>query len=884
MNCYNKLPLVLLLVFQSLFSSAQGDCFLSLDSGFPIITSPRCEDPNGSIEVSATGTGDVTYSINGGPFVTSGLFENLTTGQYTIVMRDDNCDIHLIVDLEGEESIEFISAVSTPSDCDQNTGTITINATGLGLRYSINGGAFQQSNVFTGLAGGLYTIRIQDANDCIDVREVNVDQGSIQLEDIIVRDTDCESSNGRIEAVANGNGLQYRLDGVTNWRTNPVFGGLGPGVYFLEIRDEDGCILRQRVIISNDLNASLTTVNPMCGEDNGEIIVNVFDEGNYEFSIDGGVTYQNNNTFSNLPTGTYTIRIRLVGTNCFITRTVVLDVDPEITIEQIIRERPTCNASNGQIEIIATGENLRYFLSSDTINRNNQTGVFPNLPEGSYNLIIRNEDDCELTRTITLTEFNDIDLNDVISVPSSCTIAQGSLTIDARSTRGEDLTYSIDGGPFSSNNVFEPLIAGTYTITIASTLGCTLEFDAIVPPLDPIVITEIPTSVPSSICTSDGEIMIIVEDPEGVEYSLDNINWQTENVFTGLPQGIYIIYLRNQEGCSTQTGEISLPASFGIDEVVIVNTVCERPEGQIEVFGVGSRLEFNVDNGPWQESNIFEGLSVGAHTVFMRDFFGCLDERDFEITSEGGLLLSLSEIFYPECSDTNAAVTLQVETDSSEILYWTDGVDPSPSPTFTSLGLGVTTFYAQDEFGCTDTIDVSITETSLVSHQAITQDYICFFQDGSITIESTGGLPPFNYSIDGTTYQRENTFTGLREGTYTIFILDREGCPSQIEVEVPYQCEPHIPNAITPDNNGMNDRLSLLHERVLHVNEFRIFNSWGEVVYERFDFETSDYSQFWDGIDLTDSPGDQKVFLYEVLFIDTDEIEKTKKGVFHVVR
>ncbi|MBL0008404.1 MAG: T9SS type A sorting domain-containing protein [Saprospiraceae bacterium] len=47
--------------------------------------------------------------------------------------------------------------------------------------------------------------------------------------------------------------------------------------------------------------------------------------------------------------------------------------------------------------------------------------------------------------------------------------------------------------------------------------------------------------------------------------------------------------------------------------------------------------------------------------------------------------------------------------------------------------------------------------------------------DGSITIDASGGVAPYGYSIDGITFQSENTFTGLAAGTYTITIRDSNG-------------------------------------------------------------------------------------------------------------
>jgi len=47
--------------------------------------------------------------------------------------------------------------------------------------------------------------------------------------------------------------------------------------------------------------------------------------------------------------------------------------------------------------------------------------------------------------------------------------------------------------------------------------------------------------------------------------------------------------------------------------------------------------------------------------------------------------------------------------------------------------------------------------------------------DGSITIDASGGVAPYGYSIDGVVFQSENTFTGLAAGTYTITIRDSNG-------------------------------------------------------------------------------------------------------------
>ncbi|MFN8298205.1 MAG: SprB repeat-containing protein [Chitinophagales bacterium] len=50
---------------------------------------------------------------------------------------------------------------------------------------------------------------------------------------------------------------------------------------------------------------------------------------------------------------------------------------------------------------------------------------------------------------------------------------------------------------------------------------------------------------------------------------------------------------------------------------------------------------------------------------------------------------------------------------------------------------------------------------------------------GAITISATGGVPPFQYSIDnGATYQNSIPFNGLAAGSYDVVIRDNFGCTS----------------------------------------------------------------------------------------------------------
>jgi hypothetical protein len=131
---------------------------------------------NGSIVASATGgAGGFTFNINGGAFQGSGTFSNLGAGSYTIVAKDVNgCTGSAIFTLTPPNpcsgvTITVSSSTNPNVPCSaSNNGSITITpGGGTGpYTFSLNGGAFQSSNVFNGLASGNFLITARDVNNC----------------------------------------------------------------------------------------------------------------------------------------------------------------------------------------------------------------------------------------------------------------------------------------------------------------------------------------------------------------------------------------------------------------------------------------------------------------------------------------------------------------------------------------------------------------------------------------------------------------------------------------------------------------------------------------------------------------------------------------------
>ena len=105
--------------------------------------------------------------------------------------------------------------------------------------------------------------------------------------------------------------------------------------------------------------------------------------------------------------------------------------------------------------------------------------------------------------------------------------------------------------------------------------------------------------------------------------------------------------------------------------------------------------------------------------------------------------------------------------------------------------------------------------------------------------------------------------------TYTVKVTTHFGCTASDAIGIKTFCEStqvFIPNAFTPDNDGLNDILMVRGKGIANVKYFRIFNRWGELIFEKNNFAANDVRFAWDGkIRGVVGPPDVFVYMAEVI-------------------
>ncbi len=146
---------------------AKNGPIISLGS---VVNAASCSVMDGSIQVSASqGKEPYQFFLNDLPAQSSGLFENLSAGIYTISVRDGNGCV-AAVDNVNVNALDFsLTATITADDaCLSGSGSVVIEVSegNPPYTYKLGNGTFSDNNMFSGLPTGNHAISVKDNNNC----------------------------------------------------------------------------------------------------------------------------------------------------------------------------------------------------------------------------------------------------------------------------------------------------------------------------------------------------------------------------------------------------------------------------------------------------------------------------------------------------------------------------------------------------------------------------------------------------------------------------------------------------------------------------------------------------------------------------------------------
>ena len=398
------------------------------------------------------------------------------------------------------------------------------------------------------------------------------------------------------------------------------------------------------------------------------------------------------------------------------------------------------------------------------------------------------------TATITYTDACGTSVTTIVTVNAIPSTPNISVTDNCGSSV---LTTDATGTLLWSTNATAPSItvttAGTYTVT-QKLNGCTSAAGSAV--AAPIAAPAVPSvSVTQPTCAvSTGTL--VVNSPAGLSYSIDGINYQSGNTFSGLAAGSYTVSVKNGTCVTTSANPIVInaqPVTPAAPVVSVSQPTCAVSTGTI-VVNSPSGFSYSLDGVTYQQGTSFTGVATGTYTVYAKNG-SCVSAGSSPVTvnaqpaSPSAPTVSVSQ---PTCAVSTGTI---VVTAPAGLSYSLDGVTYQSGTTFTGLATGSYTVYVNNGNCVTTSANPVVVNAQPVTPAApvasVSLQPSCSVATGTIVVSTPSG---FSYSLDGTTYQSGTTFTAVAPGTYTLYARNGS-CVSAGSSPVTVNAQPVTPAA-----------------------------------------------------------------------------------------
>ncbi|WP_208683078.1 T9SS type B sorting domain-containing protein [Flavobacterium sp. SLB02] len=640
------------------------------------------DNNDGVIVATATGgwPGEYLYELRSGTTIIkaysdSPIFDKLTAGDYRIYAKDAlGCESFVDAKLENPTPISItISATPMLTCFDNEDGVVTINTINGGsgnYSYTLHGvltdgtvtvEQSQGGNQFRGLKAGTYYVTVNDTWTCTnDSNKVTIDQPEIVKANLEIQKTESCKQVPVVRLTATGGNAPYyySADGINYTGpfnsfvdiTLPVTTAKTEYKYF--VKDANDC----KSYVSN--TSEFSPVPALGFERSSEIDIKCKGGATGSISVlaNGGLgnyvyTLQNAagvditpapaqvipGTFTELPIGTYIVKITSLDCDTVSTLFELTEPDTSLTADAIATPL-TCNGyNNGKITVNATGGVGAYkYAIEPEFKQFFDKNVFENLKPGFYDVLVQDENECYVfLKDVEVKEPAPLSAVEIPNsmIPEVCVGDKNGVFAIQIIGGTAPYTASLDNdkGPFlpvdGDTEDYNGLSGGKHIVYIIDNSGCMTEVTIDMP--EPVKLD--PTVEVNYDCVNNSQsnmVTVTVDesntDLTQVDYALDSDvgPFQPGNIFTNVAPGKHFIVARHTNGCKVPTASFDIKA---YDPLTLIKTPGQEEMNILSVTAAGGApgYEYSFNGEPFTSSNKYKYYKTADYVVIVRDRNGC---------------------------------------------------------------------------------------------------------------------------------------------------------------------------------------------------------------------------------------------------------------------
>ncbi len=734
--------------------------------------------------------GGVNLAVSGGRPFTSGspyqyvwstgaTTQNLTgvgAGTYTVTVRDaSGCSQTATATVSQPAPITFTTTRQHVACAGGATGGITLTPVGGTpvFTYRWNDNVLTQNR--SALVAGAYSVTVTDANNCTATTAVSLTQPTALSLSAAVTPIRCNgASTGAVDLTPTGGTGVYTY-AWSNSTSGQDLTGIPAGTYSVTVTDSNGCSTTLTRIISQPsaLVPSVTAQNPLCfGGATGSILVSATG-GTAPVSAlwsDGNTTLSR----TGLSAGIYSATLTDAN-SCTVTTAVSLTQPPVLTGSTTTTNVSCFGGSNGRVDLTVGGGTSPYgYAWSNAATTQDINGLTTN----TYSVTISDANGCQLTQVAAVSQPTQLVLS-AATVDVQCPNQAPSGSI-ATQINGGTTPYSFLWSNGSTQPTVQGLPAGSYTLVVTDTQGCTasLATTIVSPPPFALGLQVRPVACNSG---ATGSVDLSVTGgtafTSGAPYQYQWSNGSTSEDPTSLTAGTYSVTVIDASGCSESvTLSVSEPPALTLTETH-TNLLCNGINtGSISALATGGVTPYSFSWTDGATTANRTNLAVGTYTVRVTDANGCqqvLASSTVSLTQPSALAVSQSVTAVTCIGTATGRINLSVSGGTGVYGYaWNTGANTA---LLTSLTAGLYSATVTDGNSCSVAVQQLVTEPSALTTSLVQQDIRCNgAATGQLTVGATGGTAPYSFSwSDGVGGQSRTTLTA---GIYSVTVTDANGC------------------------------------------------------------------------------------------------------------
>ncbi len=677
-----------------------------------------------------------------------------------------------------------------------------------------------------------------------------------------------------------------------------------PDVYQLITTNTDnGCTSSDQVTITENIEQpafSITQLNELNCYETPVVLETVLEQMEQLYS------YEWTNTANEIigvtqnieveQSGAFSLKVTNESNKCVEEKTIQIEENKELP-EVIIGSAEVITCSNPQVLVTGSSSSTNN-IAFEWKNENNEIqsnseGLETSI-SGIYTLNITNLDNgCSNTDEIVIEENTQQPTAEINAETNVLTCSHPELTlVGGTDNDTNNFEWKNENGiSLSTENSIEISTIGTYDLVVTNVEnGCTQT--------NFIQINENKTSPTATILTPN-EIncinetaLVEVEGQDTYSYRWKNENGDAIDAVAGAFEtnatGIYELEITDQVNGCTKIQTIQIEADVEAPTAIArvdqeLNCVTESV--QIDGFDSSTGDQFEYE---WNGNAILAGAtSLNPAVTEAGEYRLQVTNNENGCTSETSVLVienterptsAIAQINDPIChEDANGIIQIEeVIGGTAPYLFSFEQTDFNTNSNINNLSEGTYSLTIQDAIGCEWDTMYQLISPSEVSVELGEDQRIQLGESIILEAQTTGNIQLIEWeSGDG---QIEMTtvpvfeVTPTETTTYEIYIEDENGCLDSdfITIQVQKDRNVYIPNAFSPDGDGVNDLFQIYaNQDVEQVTTFQVYDRWGNHVFAQNNFSPNDLNHGWDGHFRNQKmqPG-VYVYMAEIEFID----------------